>query len=648
MKIGQVTLAMALGACLAAAGGTDTVLDPDSLPLESLLKMEVTTASKFPEKLSAAPGVMSVITQDELKRFGVLTVGEALERVPGLAPTSAYFADRNLFAVRGDYVKDTGSHILILINGRPTRETLDGGVISDLVQSFPVNALERIEVIRGPGSVLYGSNAFSAVINLITKKARGQSASARAFGTGGGGGGSAELTFERGALSILAAGQTRQNPPRRTNFAVPAIPEVGLFGSTEPIAMPDRGNGAYLGIDFKGLQFMGAYMQDESMAFPLTASNTRAHRGFSNLGYSLSPVARWQIRLDLTHTLTRFDTSNFPWISRSASDTVAEWTNILRVTASDTFTFGALYNHMAGTEITTIPPPAVIASQGSRHAPGVYWQWEHRFHDAFKLVGGLQSNKIGRLAWKTVPRAGAIWSPAKNIHIKTLYGRAFRAPSINELHLVNIGLLGNPNLRPEYVRTIDVSVSYQTNRFLTALTYFHSRQSGIIRSLLGAPPGPPQYRNLGTVRISGLETELKHYLTDRLFVSGALLYTRNATDAPTNAGRLTGPAWNASTGIGYQDRRSYTLSLQGAFRPRIPAPGYGNPASESYQHLNAHARLELSRLFGDSARGLALFAHGLNLANQKTWLPASHLQLSFPFQRGRTVYYGIEATFQRD
>ncbi|MBL8212835.1 MAG: TonB-dependent receptor [Bryobacterales bacterium] len=644
----QITFAMACSACLVGAAETDTVVDPDSLALESLLKMEVTTASKFPEKLSAAPGVVSVITQDELKRFGVLTVGEALERVPGLAPTSSYFSDRNMFAVRGDYVKDNGSHVLLLINGRPTRETLDGGVMSDLLQSFPVNALERIEVIRGPGSVLYGSNAFSGVINLITKKARGQSASARAFATGGGSGGSAELTFERGDLSILVAGQTRQNPPRRTNFVYPLLPEIGLYGTSEPIAVPDRGNGAYLCIDFKGLQFMGAYLQDESMAFPLVPSNTRSHRGFTNLGYSLSPTARWQMRLDLTHTLTRLDTSAFPFISRSGSDTVAEWTNIVRVTAGDTVTFGALYNYIEGTELTTSPPPSVIGSQGSRRAPGVYWQWEHRFHDAFKLVGGLQSNKIGHLDWNTVPRAGAIWSPAKHIHIKTLYGRAFRAPSINELHLVNIGLMGNLNLQPEYVRTIDVSLSYQTNRFLAALTYFHSRQSGIIRGVLSEFPNPPQYRNLGTVRIAGFETEVKQYITDRLFYSGSLLYTRNTTDAPTGAGHLTGPGWNASTGISYQDRRSYTLSLQGAFRPRIPAPGYGNPASESYQQLNAHARFELSRLFGDSTRGLALFAHSLNLANQKAWLPAGHLQLGFPFQRGRTLYYGIEASFARD
>ena len=98
-----------------------------------------------------------------------LTLRDVLERVPGLTGTTAYFTDRSMVAARGDQTKIDGGHILILINGRPTREILEGGVISDVLESFPVDALDHIEVVRGPGSVLYGSNAFSAVINLITK-----------------------------------------------------------------------------------------------------------------------------------------------------------------------------------------------------------------------------------------------------------------------------------------------------------------------------------------------------------------------------------------------------------------------------------------------------------------------------------------------
>ena len=128
-----------------------------SMDLASLLNMKVTTASKFSENLADAPGVMEVVTKDELRRFGGMTLGEILDRVPGLSTTTASFTDRSMVAARGDQTQINGGHILFLINGRPTREVLEGGIISDLLESFPVNILERIEVILGPGSVLYGS-----------------------------------------------------------------------------------------------------------------------------------------------------------------------------------------------------------------------------------------------------------------------------------------------------------------------------------------------------------------------------------------------------------------------------------------------------------------------------------------------------------
>jgi len=139
-----------------ASGQRTPTNDPFSMDLDSLSNLKVTTASKFSEKLSEAPGAISVVTTDELKRFGGFTLREILERVAGLSVSSSYFTDRSIIAVRGDQTRTTGGHILILINGRPTREILEGGINSDILESFPVNVLDRIEVIKGPGSVLYG------------------------------------------------------------------------------------------------------------------------------------------------------------------------------------------------------------------------------------------------------------------------------------------------------------------------------------------------------------------------------------------------------------------------------------------------------------------------------------------------------------
>src|SRR5690348_10869285 len=98
--------------------------DLAALDLEQLLNVKVTTASKFAESLADAPGVMSVVSHDEIRRFGATTLQEILDRVPGLTGTGGYFSDRRLVASRGDQTRIDGGHILILINGRPTREIL--------------------------------------------------------------------------------------------------------------------------------------------------------------------------------------------------------------------------------------------------------------------------------------------------------------------------------------------------------------------------------------------------------------------------------------------------------------------------------------------------------------------------------------------
>ncbi len=84
-----------------------------SMDLDALSNIKVTTASKFSEKLSGAPSDMSVVTRDELRRFGGVTLLEILERVAGLTGSSAFFADRSIIAARGDQTRTDSGHILI-------------------------------------------------------------------------------------------------------------------------------------------------------------------------------------------------------------------------------------------------------------------------------------------------------------------------------------------------------------------------------------------------------------------------------------------------------------------------------------------------------------------------------------------------------
>lgn len=114
---------------------------------------------------------------------------------------------------------------------------------------------------------------------------------------------------------------------------------------------------------------------------------------------------------------------------------------------------------------------------------------------------------------------------------------------------------------------------------------------------------------------------------------------------------LPSPLWTVSGGMSYQARKSLTATLFDVYHSAAPGyPATLNPAPAAYHMVNAHARFELRRLLGDWAKGLALFAHGSNLANHEVWLPdwGGRTNDTIPFARRRTLYYGLEVALVRE
>lgn len=135
-----------------------------SLSFEDLLNMTVSTASKKAQKISDAPAIISVVTATEIRNMGATTLADVLAIVPGFTPIARLKSDR-LMVVRGLSLKDG---ILLLIDGVTVNDAFDGSY--DFYQRS-VDDIERVEVIRGPGSALYGGYAVAAVIHIFTKKA---------------------------------------------------------------------------------------------------------------------------------------------------------------------------------------------------------------------------------------------------------------------------------------------------------------------------------------------------------------------------------------------------------------------------------------------------------------------------------------------
>src|SRR5271154_1307257 len=175
-------IALAAGMVIAPPGIAQQ--QPDDLTkksIEDLMNLEVTSASKKEQKISQVAAAIYVITQEDIRSSGALNIPDLLRMVPGLEVAQI---NANSWAIssRG-FNLQFADKLLVLIDGRAVYTPLFGGVNWD-TQDVPLEDIERIEVIRGPGGSICGANAVNGVINIITKKAKGTPGSLM---TGGGG-----------------------------------------------------------------------------------------------------------------------------------------------------------------------------------------------------------------------------------------------------------------------------------------------------------------------------------------------------------------------------------------------------------------------------------------------------------------------------
>ncbi len=142
--------------------------DLTTLKIEDLMNVDVTSASKKEQKLSKVPAAIFVITQEDIHRSGATNIPDLLRMVPGLDvaqinPSTWAISARGF---NGEY----SNKLLVLIDGRTVYTPIFSGVFWD-AQDVPLDSIERIEVIRGPGAAVWGTNAVNGVINIITKSA---------------------------------------------------------------------------------------------------------------------------------------------------------------------------------------------------------------------------------------------------------------------------------------------------------------------------------------------------------------------------------------------------------------------------------------------------------------------------------------------
>src|SRR5215470_723596 len=151
-------------------------VEPTDIPFPELIKMEipfVEAASRYKQLITEAPSSVTVVTSDEVKKYGHRTLADILQSVPGLYVT--YDRNYSFLGVRGFNLGDNNNRVLLLVDGHRLNNSLSDSAYLGTEFILDVDLIDRVEIIRGPGSSLYGNNAFFGVINVITRKGRDMS-----------------------------------------------------------------------------------------------------------------------------------------------------------------------------------------------------------------------------------------------------------------------------------------------------------------------------------------------------------------------------------------------------------------------------------------------------------------------------------------
>ena len=455
------------------------------MDLEQLQEVTIVTASKYSQKLSETASLVTVIDKQEIKQFGFRTLGDALRTVPG------FFVNNNRsyenVGIRGfDQSADFNGRMLVMIDGIRINEAIyDTGFVGNELP-LDIDLVERIEIVQGPGSSMYGNNAFFAVVNLITRNGQAYqggelAGSWSSFDTYKG-----RFSYGRkqdNGLEYLISGTGLSSEGPRLKF-----PEQASVNNPDGLTKTNNTDGeqVFAKASWGDFSFEGGY-GNRNVGNPggLFGSNfddpgnkTQESDAFVNLQYNKELMPK----LDFIARAFYGDynaTSLYQVESTTNNSLVhAWWTGFETRLISTHFD---RHTVIAGLEVQEnwlqdqanfdINPYALI-SQDTRnsHRIGIYIQDDIVVTEQLKLSLGARVDDYSLVSSALFsPRLGLIYQPFSETTLRLQYGQAFRAPnvaqqfqaydsSISEDGEVSPGLLANPSLQPEQIETYELGL----------------------------------------------------------------------------------------------------------------------------------------------------------------------------------------------
>jgi iron complex outermembrane receptor protein len=558
--------------------------DLTTLPFDQLLSVEIVTASKFAQKVSEAPSAISVVTAEDIKTFGYRTLADILRGVRGVYV--AYDRNYSYVGTRGSGRSgDYNSRVLVLVDGQRLNDSVYGQ--GSIGTEFPIDVdlIERVEYVPGPGSALYGSNAFFGVLNIITRKPR--SFAGVAVGV--------ELASYRTGKTSLTVGKRFDNGGegllRITESASRGIdryfPEFDDAASNHGIASgldTDRYKRVFTKYTFEDLTLTGLF-GDRVKGVPTASFGQQFNdpRSLSTDRYLLLTAA---FQHAVSKTLDLYASLNFNRYQYIGDFAYAPGAAGLNrdvvdsevVTGELRFLSRALTDHklIYGMEafdartrrlanLNVDPYGLILDADHPKRGYAVYVQDEIRLGDRVILNAGLRHDVDAEGGNTNSPRVGVIYELTPDVTTKLLYGTAFRASNAYEnYYITSFGQYkSGPALKPEGIRTYEFVTEYfprQDFRASASVFVYH------LNSLIAQTADPADqllyFTNLDSASARGVELEAERLGRDgsRLKLSTSFQFARDGTtgerlvNLPTRLAKLnySRPLWNESGRLGLE------------------------------------------------------------------------------------------------
>ncbi len=688
LKLSRFCLVASFSVAMAEDG--DDHFGPRATKSEDVADNIVSVASGHDQPMRSAPAVTTVITARQIEDMGARDLYDVLRTVPG------FFLGRNtvqvepILSVRG-FKSTFNQNILVLLDGIPQTERVTGDRLA-VLGNVPLDIIERVEIMRGPGSALYGADAYSAVIDVITRRIPPDKTRVTV------GGGSRQTRDARllgggraGDFDVVGAVEYRETDGDRPLIAADLQTNLdALFGTRASLA-PGEAN--------TRLRLFGAQLNatGESVALMLRTSLGRDIGMNVGLANALDPFGRagiatvegnftwkrggrdWGAKLVLDGLFYRSNLENahlfppgafgfFPEGVVASSDvrqrnarlqSVVEYTGLPshRVSVGAGAESGETRQHSESRNYTLIDGAIVPIGAVQRiEDPGLmlfgarsfshdlqyaYVQDEWALDRNWTLTWGVRYDRYSDYGDQINPRVALVWDTSPYLTTKLIYGRGFRGPTLVDTRSrQSPALKGDPNLKPETIESVELAFDYRVRPDLLArmnLFYQETDDQIFIVSDRGPPAVPA---NVGRQIGRGVELEARYDIDRHTQLYAAYSY-QDSADETTDAD------------VGYHPHHLLYARFQRRHKPwlfsiqarhvggRDRRAGDSRPVAGTYTFFDGLVRYEVAPDFevGFDAR---------NLFDSKAEDAGPGTDAAFPADiplPGRTYYFTVTGRF---